>query len=380
MFDSGAVFIDNWIEAGRRVADLIRLRAITRQMGDRDSCLAAVKECPGLYRDLTDQRSYAYVVPVQLPYRVLGPVADLPNVRVLQRALLGIASQCGRIDLLHGHFYADARPLPTVRRRLGLPYVVTEHSSALSRASPDQSISRAGLRVARRVYGDAAYVLPVSHYLAEAIQRLGLRGRFVVIDNPVDESAFDQAAPYRGGRFRVVCIARLDLVKAVDVLIRAAERLVAAGLDLELTVFGEGSQRGALMSLARQLGVAERVALPGFRPRAEIYGALAQAHAFSLPSHVEGQPFAVIEALCTGLPVVATAVGGVPEIVGREDGLLVPPTDVDGLSDALMQVARAPARFNGADIAARARARFSYETVGARLSRLYSAVAGHSDR
>jgi glycosyltransferase involved in cell wall biosynthesis len=372
MFDPGAVFMAAWLAVGRRVADLIRLRATTRSGAEGDARFALVEGFRGLYRDRAEPRSFAYVAPAALPYRAFGRLTDLPKVRALERALAGIAASHGPVDVLHGHFYADARPLPWLRRRLGLPYVVTEHSSALSGQSPDQVITRAGLRVAKRVYANAACVLPVSYFLERAIERLGLSGRFVVIDNPVDSSVFGLASAYRGGRFRIVCTARLEAVKAVDVLIRAAARLAAAGVDPELTVFGEGSQREQLLALAGDLGLTERVHLPGHRPRSEVFGALSGAHAFSLASLVEGQPFAVIEALCTGLPVIATSVGGLPELVGPSEGHLVSPHDPEALADALMTVAREPRRFNPNGIAARARTRFSYETVGARLSQVYA--------
>jgi glycosyltransferase involved in cell wall biosynthesis len=162
------------------------------------------------------------------------------------------------------------------------------------------------------------------------------------------------------------------VVKAIDVLLGAAARLVASGVDLDLTVFGDGPERDRLVARARELGLADRVALPGFRPRFEIFETLAGAHAFAMASVVENQPFAVIEALCSGLPVVATAVGGVPELVGQEDGLLVPAGDPNALADALGRVAHKQARFESAAIAGRARARFSYETVATSLARVYT--------
>jgi glycosyltransferase involved in cell wall biosynthesis len=380
MFDTGAVVIADWIAAARQIAEVIRLGAVTAETARADPGLTAVDGVPGLYRHASEPWSYSYSVPWMPPYRGFGQLADAPNVRALVRAIRGIAEEEGPLDLLHGHFYADARPLPMVSRRLDLPYVVTEHSPALTRQSPDTKVSHVGLRIAGRVYANAEYVLVVSRALLESIDGLGLRGRFIIVDNPVDTSAFGRAVGYTGGQFRVVCTARLDPVKRIDVLLHAAAGLVARGVDLQMTIFGEGSERQTLVSLARDLGLIRRVLFAGLRPRHEIFEALAQAHAFSLVSSIETQGLAIIEALCTGVPVVATAVGGIPEIVGEADGILVAPGDAIAVADALETVTRGTRRFTGAAIANRARDRFSSQAIAGRLAEIYTKACSRSQR
>jgi glycosyltransferase involved in cell wall biosynthesis len=372
MFDTGAVFIAEWIAAARQVAEVIRLGAVTAEAAREDPRLIAVDGVRGLYRHASELRSYSYSVPWMPPYRGFGQFADAPNVRALVRVIRGIAEVEGPLDLLHGHFYANARPLPTVSRRLDLPYVVTEHSSALTQQSPDQTVSNVGRRIAGRVYAHAEYVLVVSRALLESIEGLGLRGRFVIVNNPVDTSAFGLAVGYTGGPFRVVCTARLDPVKRLDVLLHAAALLFARGVDLQMTIFGDGSERETLVSIARDLGLIHRVLFAGLRPRHEIFEALAQAHAFSLVSSIETQSLGIIEALCTGLPVIATAVGGIPEIVGAADGILVAPGDASAVADALEAVTRGTRRFTAAAIANRARDRFSSQAIAGRLAEIYT--------
>ena len=93
-----------------------------------------------------------------------------------------------------------------------------------------------------------------------------------------------------------------------------------------------------------------------------------------LPSRFENQPCAIIEAMTSGLPVVSTTVGAIPEMVGPDDGILVPPQDPAALADALEQALARRDSFDRPAIAARARARFSLEAVGARLNAVYEEV------
>lgn len=370
MLDTGATFIRYWLGAARQIAHVIRLRALESSPAAHASPLVPVDGVRGLYRECAD--SYLYAIPWSPPYRLLGRPADVPQVLALERALRGIERIHGRISVLHGHFYAGTRLLPTVRRRMGLPYVVTEHSTALSGLNPDRTVSRVGLRIARRVYSSAARVMPVSQDLLSRIRRLGLPGRFEVLDNPVDISSFQIAQPYEGGTFRVVCTARLARVKAIDDLVDATARLARAGFDVRVDVLGDGPEHQALLAMASERGVAGRVSFLGARSPGQVQKFLARSHAFALASVFENLPLAVIEALCSGLPVVATAVGGVPEIVGPEDGILVRPRDPAALASALAELALTPSRFDGTEIARRARARFSYETVGSRLEPIYA--------
>lgn len=140
----------------------------------------------------------------------------------------------------------------------------------------------------------------------------------------------------------VVAAGRLSPEKGFDVLVDAAAEVVRAEPATGFAVFGEGAMRADLERRIADRGLTDRFVLPGFR--ADLDSLLPAAHVVTLPSFTEGLPNVALEASAAGVPVVATAVGGTPEVVADgATGLLVPPGDPLALSDALLQLLRDPA-------------------------------------
>ncbi len=126
-------------------------------------------------------------------------------------------------------------------------------------------------------------------------------------------------------------------------MLRAAARL-HGGRPVKVLLFGfeaEPGQRQALLDLAAELGIAERVEVPGPVTGAEKERSLRGAQCFCLPSYDEGLPMSMLEAMALALPVVVTAVGAIPEaVVDGEQGLLYPPGDIDALTQTSANSAR----------------------------------------
>ena len=149
----------------------------------------------------------------------------------------------------------------------------------------------------------------------------------------------------RSGRpFRLVMVGSLAyLVKAPDLLIDAVAAAVARGLDLTLTLVGDGRFRASLEERAQRLGVGSRISFRGSLPAgAPVRTELDAADAFVLPSRSEGLPRALLEAMARGMPCLATRVGGIPELLHDED--LIAPGDSSALCAALIALAGDPAR------------------------------------
>ena len=154
----------------------------------------------------------------------------------------------------------------------------------------------------------------------------------------------------------VLTVARLVPVKGHAVLLDALAALTARGIDVTLTWIGDGPEHDALLERADRLGVRHRVRMLGAVGQDDIRDEYEGADIFCLPSFAEGLPVVLIEAMSMQLPVVATQVMGVPELVKHGvSGLLVPPARADLLADALELLARDPAERGSMGAAGRAK-------------------------
>ena len=170
--------------------------------------------------------------------------------------------------------------------------------------------------------------------------------RSICTDAELSDEAFRSINPNGGRRTpsRLVTVGSLEqMYKGTDVLIDAVAECVRTGLDLSLTVVGEGKHRREFERLAKSRGLNGRASFTGSVAAGEAVRAyLDHADLFVLPSRTEGMPRALLEALARGLPCVASRVGGVPELLPEED--MVPPGDAAVLARKLREVLTDPER------------------------------------
>ncbi len=272
---------------------------------------------------------------------------------------LGLVRQIARaidahdIDLLHTHVM---RPdiLGGIAARISHrhPVVIsTKHNMAYVRG-------QTGWRVRNMVYWPTMrasnHVVTVTELLRQqAIQRLRLRAdRITTIYNGIDIARFyqpDARDTTRAGlglapdAFVMTYTGRLIGGKGIEDLLRATARLAPDHPQARALIVGEGELDAPLKQLAADLSVTDRVVFSGFRR--DIPAVLAASDVFVLPSFSEGLPLSLLEAMAAHKPVVASHVGGIPEVVtDGETGLLVAPGDVPGLTAALASLMDDPAR------------------------------------
>jgi glycosyltransferase involved in cell wall biosynthesis len=203
--------------------------------------------------------------------------------------------------------------------------------------------------------------------------RVGRPGQYRVIRNGIDLEAFAGEPQPREGR--IVFIGRLRSPKRVDLALEALRQVREAVPAATLDVVGDGPLRAGLEQLAMRLGVGDGVRFLG--SRTDLPSLLRDTHCFLLASDSEGCPLSVLEAMAAGVPVVATSVGGVPElVVDGETGSLTRPGDAAELAVALRSVLSSPeqARSLGENGRARARRLFSRERMIGDTSALYDEV------
>ena len=207
-----------------------------------------------------------------------------------------------------------------------------------------------------------------------------------IIPNGIPVDAFSNAAASRAttrrklglaeGALVVVSVGRLSPEKNHAMLLNAFSRVAGDVPTLDLLIVGEGPLEERLAALANRLGVAERVRFLG--NRTDIPEILAASDIFVLASNWEGNPLTVMEAMSAGLPVICTAVGGVPELVTHGvTGCLVPSGDINALAGVMAELAGDPTRrvTLGAAAAREAPQRFNVSRMAAAYAALYEQLA-----
>ena len=231
----------------------------------------------------------------------------------------------------------------------------------------------------RRVDG----VVAISRVIMELLVEAGVEvGRIRLIHSGIDPERFVgcAAASAVAEREAVVgIVAALEIRKGHRYLLEAAARLKQRGHKIKYLVAGEGPARRELEERVKALSLVDEVRFCGFVSDAPDF--LSQIDVFILPSLYEGLGVAVLEAMAAGKPVIASRVGGLPELVADgETGLLVAPKNVEGLVEAIARLAddKSLAREMGRKGAARARASFSLENMAAQNEAYYYELIGAS--
>lgn len=335
---------------------------------------------PGLRFQADDETG----VPV---WEVEVAASDVPGVtfaRRLAAAVLAarvVRERFGSARIIHAHMVEAAAPAiaasHAASRGPRAGRVLSEHYSgfALGTVTAGQIIK------ARTMFRRFDAVMPVSQELSRSLAGDGIGGRKVVVPNAYDPDLFypSEDVSLGKGPVRLLAVGRLEAVKGFDVLLRALAdlRTRADGGGWRLRIIGDGEQRSSLESLGRDLEIERAVTFCGALPPAAVAEEMRSSDLFVAPSRYETQGLAIVEAAGSGLPVLASEVGGIPEIVAHIDGRVVPPGDVASWSSALGdEIHRAAALDRDArrQQALRAQDRWSLSSVGATLDAVYRSV------
>lgn len=281
-----------------------------------------------------------------------------------------VAPYRGKVDVVLGTWaYPDGFAAVVVARMLGVPCVVKLHGSDINLIAKQPGPRR----MTAWALPQAERIVAVSRALADEVVAMGVaRDRVAIVLNGVDGELFaprDRAAARAelglpAGPLAIY-VGNLKPEKGVLDLGAAWASVVRQVPGATLLVIGDGPLAGALAAVTRSLG--ERVRLVPRQPLERVPLYMAAADVLVLPSHSEGTPNVVLEALASGRRVVATAVGGVPDLITDERlGVLVPPRDPDALANAIANALRRP--YDAHEIA----------RLGARGSWAASATALHA--
>ncbi|WP_286159058.1 glycosyltransferase family 4 protein [Methylobacterium sp. Leaf456] len=306
---------------------------------------------------------------VRLPMRRNPHPSDLA-------ALMGVRERVRAVgaDVLHGHgakggVYARLCPVSD-----GLIRAYTPHGGSYN-YRPGTMLHRLYMGIERQLVRATDVFLFESEFVASRHRTYaGGPVRLArIVHNGIAEAEFEPVGTVAAA-FDLVYVGELREAKGLPFLLQALSRLKAEGRRLRLLMVGSGPDTDSLTRLADELGVRDAIA---FEPPQPIRPVLGRGRLMVVPSLAESLPYVVLEAAAACQPLVATNVGGIPEIFGAFAGSLVPPRDVGALSGAIARILDEPAEVRDGRAKALSdsvRARFSMNRMGADVLCGYAAA------
>jgi glycosyltransferase involved in cell wall biosynthesis len=285
-------------------------------------------------------------------------------------------------DILHGHGAkggAQGRIIGTLmrRRRSKVTRIYTPHGGSLHFDRTTLS-GRVYLTAERWLAGRTDGFIFVSEFEREAfLTKVGPTDKpMAIVHNGLRPDEFAPIAHGSGTR-DFLFLGELRDLKGPDVFIGALALLRHRhGKAPTAVIVGSGPDEQKYRAVVTELGLADTTAFLSARPARQAFGL---AKTIVVPSRAESLPYVVLEAIAAGMPMVASRVGGIPEIVGRDGSQLVPPGDPAALADALDRVIESPgaALATAAALNIRLRSLFTVDEMAAGVERLYRAALGH---
>lgn len=259
-----------------------------------------------------------------------------------------------------------------IKKEYEVPYVVTEHWGIYNSVVEDNIYTKPLLvrYFLKKIYKHASALLSVSDFLGRSINETLIGKPFQVIPNVVDTAIFHPANE-KPTRFTFLHVSNMVPLKNVEGILTAfAEFVKCKGASVRLVMLGNRDEK--YIVYAKKLRLTEElVFFKGEVPYPEVAAAMKNANVLVLNSRIENSPCVIGEALCCGLPVIATAVGGIPELINKQNGVLVNPNDAESLTDAMIRVFENFSDFKTHEIAEKGMARFGVSIVGQRFQELY---------
>lgn len=272
-------------------------------------------------------------------------IKNLGSLKFIVRAIIVMlqSAQTARkieelgIELIHAHSATHPALMAYIVWSLtGIPYSFTAHSSDIYF---NQTMLGEKIQY-------ASFVATVSEYNQTFLQNVYPNisaGKIKVVHCGIDPAKFQKSVLRLSDSFNIICVGRLEKVKGHKYLIEACAQLKARNVDFRCYLVGDGELQPQIQQQIDRLDLGSLVKILGFQPHQQVVELLSQADVLVQPSISEGIPVAVMEGMAAGIPVVATSVTGVPELVkDGVTGLLVPSQNSMALTEAILKLYELP--------------------------------------
>lgn len=287
----------------------------------------------------------------------------------LKKAIEQYIHAKGKPDLVHVHVPVKAGyGALWIKRKWGIPFVVTEHSSSYYSHIEENYFENSSYfrQITRRSFQQAAAVSSVSGWLLNRLKELFSVKQLMLVRNTVDTNLFyPQAAQNKRKRF--IHVSMMMPLKNTEGIVTALQLLLEKNREWEFVFVGPApdllKESVAIMK--------EQVRFTGALPYEQVAAEMRQADALVHFSRYENLPCVVNEALCCGLAVIASDVGGISELIHDGNGLLVPDNDCPALAHAMLYFLQQVHQYNRTAISNEAQV-FSYHSIGLQLKEMYS--------
>jgi len=273
-----------------------------------------------------------------------------------------------RIDVIHAHFFSSVTPFLILMR--SKPVVLSEHWSGYAL----KLLPKYAVPVIRIVIAHCKVICPVSKFLLNSIQSYGIKGKFFVIHNPVDTKYFFPSAKIPSNKIRVLVVGNQVPVKGIPVLLNAVYAVSKFRSDFQIDIVGDGPNLVEYIKLMKDLKLEKLISFHGSKSKEEVAEFVRSCDFLMISSLVETQSVVAAEALCCGKPVLATAVGGIPEFIDSSTGILVKPNNVIDLQNGILQMLDSFSHYDSKKIAQKGRELFSYDSINLQINEVYKKV------
>ncbi len=293
-------------------------------------------------------------------------------IRCYKQAVDEYMSRNGAPDLVHVHVAMKAGLVAQwVKKKWKIPFFLSEHWTGYYRESVPSLYDQHPVlqKMNRSVLEEALLLVAVTRDLGDTIKKNVIDIPFRVIPNVVNTDFFYYKS-FDPPRFRFVHFSYMHYQKNPEGIINAAKQLKERGYDFELLMIGKDDEE--LIKSVKDVELLNSVIFfRGTVPYPAVAEQMQQSSAFVLFSRFENLPCVILEALCCGLPVISSNVGGIKEVINETNGILVSNGDTKQLADAMEQLIKNYASYNKKKIADAATKEFSYAVVGSQYAALY---------
>lgn len=309
-------------------------------------------------------------------YTISVPLGNVPiqlfcNIgsQALMRLYTHVFSREVEPDVIHAHFYRQGYMAAKLSQKVGIPLVITEHSSDMTKNIIDKNI----LKIAKMGYAQAKTVITVGNDLSKSLLN-NMRTKSVIIPNVVDTALFSVAENIKYDGFHFISVARFAPQKRQDLLIEAFSQVHRRFSDTTLDLYGDGELMPLVKKLIEEKSLQDSVVLHGKASRNEIAEGLNQSDCFVLLSERETFGVVYIEALAAGVPVVATICHGPEDFVTAQFGKLIPANDLESAIDAMCYMHDNIDRFDKYGISKTIKDMYSGKVIAEQIMKVYSSI------